>query len=55
MAQKTKRQTSVHVDIETHNTFKHMCVENKVTFQALVNAVLKKYVNDAEFRQNILK
>jgi len=55
MAQKTKRLTSVHVDIETHNTFKHMCVENKVTFQALVNAVLKKYVHDEEFRKNILK
>ena len=55
MTQKTKRLTSVHVDIETHNTFKHMCVETKVTFQALVNAVLKKYVQDEEFRNNILK
>ena len=32
---KNKRLTSVHVNIETHNKFKHLCVESQLTFQTL--------------------
>ena len=50
-----KRLTSVHVDIEDHDQFKHLCVEHKITFQMLVSKVLKKFVSDEDFRTKILK
>lgn len=53
MVNKEKKLTSVHVNISDHNKFKHLCVEDKMTFQALVNAVLKKYVSDDNFRRLI--
>ena len=55
MNKKNKRLTSVHVDVEDHNKFKHLCVENNITFQLLVSKVLKKFVDDEKFRTKILK
>ena len=52
---KNKRLTSVHVDIEDHNKFIHLCVEHNITFQFLVSKVLKKFVKDEKFRSKILK
>ena len=52
---KNKRLTSVHVNIETHNKFKHLCVESQLTFQTLVNKTLEKFVSDEKFRKQLLK
>ena len=53
MVNKEKKLTSVHVNVSDHNKFKHLCVEDKMTFQALVNKVLKKYISDENFRNMI--
>ena len=55
MKKLNKRLTSVHVDIEDHNKFKHLCVEHNLTFQLLISKVLKKFVSDEKFRNKILK
>jgi len=50
-----KRLTSVHVNIDDHDKFKHLCVEHKITFQMLVSKVLKQFVDDDKFRTKFLK
>ena len=55
MKNKNKRLTSVHVNVDDHDKFKHLCVEHKITFQTLVGKVLNMFVTDEKFRNKILK
>ena len=45
--------TSVNVDRETHREFKILCIKENITFQLLVNAAVKLYINDKQFRKLI--
>lgn len=45
--------TSVNVDRETHREFKILCIKENITFQRLVNAAVKLYIDDKKFRKLI--
>ena len=49
------RLTSVKINIEVQNKFKHVCLENGMNFQKLVNRCLILYIEDNDFKKKIDK
>jgi len=47
------RLTSVKINVEAQNKFKHICLENGMNFQKLVNSCLILYLDDVEFKSKV--
>ena len=47
------RLTSVKINIEVQNKFKHVCLENGMNFQKLVNRCLVLYLDDLQFKNKV--
>ena len=45
--------TTVKLDNELYNQFKEINVRTKISFQDFVNKCLEKYIDDANFRNEI--
>ena len=54
MKAKDKKLTSVRLDPEMYEEFKHACIADKLTFQELASRAMFLYLEDNSFRKTIL-
>lgn len=55
MRAKDKKLTSVRLDPEMYEEFKHACIKDNLTFQELASRAMFLYLEDNRFRNTILE
>lgn len=55
MRNKDKKLTSVRLDPQMYEEFKHQCLSDNFSFQKLASNAMKLYLTDKDFKQKIKK